>query len=96
MYSLDYCLVTVMACNVENQMRKTFNEGELVPNSVESVFSQEEIARDKEQITVFPISAEYLSHQHRTNILSRIVQQLLVCNRYIQRLWRFLWRYFLE
>ena len=76
-------------------MRKTFKEGELVPNKVELVFSQEEIARDREKITVFPISSEHMSHMshhHRTNILSRIVQQLLVWIRYIQRLWR----YFLE
>ena len=92
LYSLGYCLVTIMACNLESQIRKTFNQGELVPNCVGLVFSQEELAGDREQITVFPISAEYLSHQHRTNILSRIVKQLLVWSRYIQRLWR----YFLE
>lgn len=73
-------------------MRKTFKEGELVPNRVELVFSQEELARDREKITVFPISSEHMSHHHRTNILSRIVQQLFVWIRYIQRLWR----YFLE
>ena len=92
MFSLDYSLVIIMACNLESQVRKTFKEGELVPNSVELVFSQEELTRDGEQVTVFPISAEYLSHQHRTNILSRIVKQLLVWSRHIQRLWR----YFLE
>ena len=73
-------------------MRKTFNEGELVPNRVDLVFSQEVLARDREKITVFPILSEHLSHQHRRNILSRIVQQLFVESRYIQRLWR----YFLE
>ena len=73
-------------------MRKTFSEGELVPNRVELVFSQEVLARDREKITVFPILSEHLSHQHRRNILFRIVQQLFVWSRYIQRLWR----YFLE
>ena len=42
-------------------MRKTFNERELVPNSVELVFCQEELAREREKITVFPFSAEHLS-----------------------------------
>ena len=92
MYSLDYCLVTIMVSNLESRMRKTFNEGDLIPNSTELVFSREEIARDREQVTVFPISAESLSHQNRTNILSRIVNQMIVWSRYIQRLWR----YFLE
>ena len=73
-------------------MRRTFNEVELVPNSVELVFSQEELARGRELITVFPISAEQLSRQHGTNILFRIMQQLLVWIRNIQRLWH----YFLE
>ena len=41
-------------------MRKTFNEGELVPNRVELVFSQEVLARDREKITVFPILSEHL------------------------------------
>ena len=92
MYSLEYCLVTIMACNLESRTRKTFSEGELVPNSVELVFSRGEIAKNREQTTVFPISAEYLSYQHRTNILSSIVKQLIVWSRYIQRLWR----YFME
>ena len=78
-----------MACSLESQVQKTFNEGELVPNSVELVFSQEELTRDREKITVFPFSAEHLTHQHRINILSRIVKQLLVWSRYIQRLCRY-------
>ena len=73
-------------------MRKTFNKRELVPNSVELVFSQEEFERDREKITVFPFSDEHLSLQRRTNILSRMVKQLFVWSRYIQRMWR----YFLE
>ena len=84
MCSLNCCLVTIMAHNLEKRMRKTFTERELVPNSAELVFCQEELARDREKITVFPFSDEHLSQQHRTNILSR--------RRYIQRLWR----YFLE
>ena len=70
-------------------MRKIFSERELVPNSVELVFYQEELARDREKVTVFPFSAEHLSQQHRINILSRIVKQLLVWRRYIQRLRRY-------
>ena len=77
-----------MSRNLGSQMRKTFNERELVPNSVELVFCQEELAREREKINVFPFSAEHLSQQHRTNILSRVVKQLLVWRRYIQRLWR--------
>ena len=92
MYRLDYSLVTIMACNLESRIRKTFNERELVPNDVKLVFFQEELTRDREQITVFPISAEHLSHQHRRNISSHIVNQLLGWSRYIQTLWR----YFLE
>ena len=92
MCSLNCCLVTIMALNLEKRMRKTFTERELVPNSAELVFCQEELARDREKITVFPFSDEHLSQQHRTNILSRMVKHLFVWRRYIQRLWR----YFLE
>ena len=70
-------------------MRKTFSKRELVPNSVELVFSQEELERDREKITVFPFSDEHLSLQRRTNILSRMVKQLFVRSRYIQRMWRY-------
>ena len=92
MCSLNYIFATIMAHNLERRMRKTFKERELVPNSVELVFSQEELARDREKITVFPFSDEHLSLQRPTNILSRMVKQLFVWSRYIQRMWR----YFLE
>ena len=90
--SLDYCFVTIMACNLKGRTRKTFNKEELVPHSREFVFCQEQLTKDGEQVTVFPASAKYLCHQHRTDPLSRIVQQLLGWSRYIHRLWR----YFLE
>lgn len=89
MCGLNYCLVTIMVLHLESPVRKTFNERELVPNSVELAFSQEELARDREKMTVFPFSDEHLSQQHRTNILFRMVKQLLVWSRYIQRLWRY-------
>ena len=92
MCSLNYIFATIMAHNLERRMRKTLNERELVPNSVELVFSQEELARDREKITVFPFSDEHQSLQRPTNILSRMVKQLYVWSRYIQRMWR----YFLE
>ena len=93
MCSLNYIFATIMAYNLERRMRKTFNERELVPNSVELVFSQEELARDREKINVFPFLDEHhLSLQRPTNILSRMVKQLFVWSRYIQRMWR----YFLE
>ena len=92
MYSLDYCFVTIMACNIERQMQRTFNVEELVPNDVKLVFYQEQLTKDIEQVTVIPILTEHLCHQNRTDLLSRIVQQLLEWSRYIQRLWR----YFLE
>ena len=89
MCGLNYCLVTIMVLHLESPVRKTFNERELVPNSVELAVSQEELARDREKMTVFPFSDEHLSQQHRTNILFRMVKQLLVWSRYIQRLWRY-------
>ena len=79
-----------MACNLERQMRRTFNVEELVPNDVNLVFSREQLKKDIKQVTVIPISKEHLCHQHRANLLSRIVQQLLEWSRYIQRLWRYL------
>ena len=79
-----------MAYNLERQMRRTFNVEELVPNDVNLVFSREQLKKDTKQVTVFPISKEHLCHQHRTNLLSRMVQQLLEWSRYIQRLWRYL------
>ena len=78
-----------MACNMEKQMRRTFNMEELVAHSVKLVFCQEELAEDRVQITVFPIATEHLYQQHRTGLLSRIVQRLLGWSRYIQRIWRF-------
>ena len=81
-----------MAGNLERRTRETFNEEELVPHSREFIFCQEQLTKDEEQITVFPVSAEHLCHQYRTDLLSRIAQQLLVWSRYVQRLWR----YFLE
>ena len=63
---------------MERRMRKTFNEEELVPHSGEFVFCQEQLTNDREQITVFPVSAKHFCHQHRADLLSRIVQQLLV------------------
>ena len=92
LYNLDYCFATIMACNLEKQMRRTFNMEELVANSVKLVFCHEELAGDRVQITVFPIATEHLYQQHRTGLLSRIVQRLLGWSRYIQRIWR----YFLE
>ena len=70
-------------------MERIFNENELVPSSVELVFRQEQLTIAMEQITVFPVSAEDQSSQHRTNILFCIVQKLFVWNRYTHRLWRY-------
>ena len=78
-----------MACI---RMRRTFNGEELVPNYLKLVFSQEQLTKDRDLATAFPVSTQHLFHQHRTDLLSHIVQQLLEWSRYIQRLWR----YFLE
>ena len=53
-----------MACSLERRMRRTFNMEELVANSTELVFCQEELAGDRVQITVFPISTEHICQQH--------------------------------
>ena len=79
-----------MACNLERRMRKTFNKEELIPSEVKLVFCQEQLANDRDQITVFPVSTEHLCHQHRTDLMSCIVHQLLDWSRYIQRLRRYI------
>ena len=80
-----------MACNLEKQTPKAFNEEELVTHSGEFVFSQEQLTKDIEKITVFPVSTKHLCHQRQTDLLSHIVEQLLEWSRYIQRLWSYFW-----
>ena len=70
--------------------RTTFDEEELIPDNIELVYCQEQLARSRRRMTVFSISAEDELRLQRRNILFRIVQQLRFWwNRYIHRLWRY-------
>ena len=70
--------------------RTTFDEEELIPGNLESVYCQEKLARNRRRTTAFPISAEHERHLQRRGILFHIVQQLRFwCNRYTHRLWQY-------
>lgn len=70
--------------------RTTFDEEELIPGSVELVYYQEQLARNRRRMTVFSISAEDERRFQRRHILFRILQQLRFWwNKYIHRLWRY-------
>lgn len=71
-----------MANNLERQT--TFAEEQLIPNNVEFVFYEEQLARSRGQMTVFSISAEDQHRLQRRDTLFRLIQQLLFWwNRYI-------------
>lgn len=80
--------VAAMANNLERQI--IFYEEELIPNNVELVFHEEQLARNGGQMTVFSISAEDQRRLQRRDTLFRLIQQLLFWwNRYIHRFWRY-------
>ena len=70
--------------------RLTFDEEELIPGSIELVYCQEQLARNRRRMTVFSISAEDERRLRRRDILFRIAQQFRFWwNRLIHRLWRY-------
>lgn len=65
-----------MGCNLERRMRRTFTKEELVPYDLKLVFCYEQLTKDRELVTAFPDAIEHHCHQHRTDLLSHIVQKL--------------------
>ena len=83
-----FFFVAAMANNLERQT--IFYEEELIPNNVELVFHEEQLARNGGQMTVFSTLAEDQHRLQSRDTLFRLRQQLLFWwNRYIHRLWRY-------